>query len=188
MQCAIGHCGHCQFGPAFVCKDGPGFTAGRVEPLLRDTGAVMADANAPSSRCGNSPRATAASSACSTARMSSWRWPATVDIALLPGGHQRDDPGPLRPLPGRGLDHHRTRRRADLQVRASSSALVTIGACATAGGIQALRNFKNVRSSSRRVRLRNISPRSRLRPRSPTMCRWISSCAAARSTSISCWR
>lgn len=23
MQCAIGFCGHCQFGPDFVCKDGP---------------------------------------------------------------------------------------------------------------------------------------------------------------------
>jgi NAD(P)H-flavin reductase len=23
MQCAIGFCGHCQFGPTFVCKDGP---------------------------------------------------------------------------------------------------------------------------------------------------------------------
>ncbi len=23
MHCAIGHCGHCQLGPAFVCKDGP---------------------------------------------------------------------------------------------------------------------------------------------------------------------
>jgi coenzyme F420-reducing hydrogenase gamma subunit len=31
-----------------------------------------------------------------------------------------------------------------LQVRRQSKALVTIGACATAGGIQALRNFKNV--------------------------------------------
>ena len=30
------------------------------------------------------------------------------------------------------------------QVRSSSKCLVTIGACATAGGIQALRNFKNV--------------------------------------------
>jgi NAD(P)H-flavin reductase len=25
MQCAIGFCGHCQFGPTFVCKDGPVF-------------------------------------------------------------------------------------------------------------------------------------------------------------------
>jgi NAD(P)H-flavin reductase len=23
MKCAIGVCGHCQFGPAFACKDGP---------------------------------------------------------------------------------------------------------------------------------------------------------------------
>lgn len=23
MKCAVGWCGHCQFGPAFVCKDGP---------------------------------------------------------------------------------------------------------------------------------------------------------------------
>lgn len=23
MQCAVGFCGHCQFGPAFICKDGP---------------------------------------------------------------------------------------------------------------------------------------------------------------------
>ena len=35
MKCAIGFCGHCQFGPAFICKDGPVFTAGQVEPLLR---------------------------------------------------------------------------------------------------------------------------------------------------------
>jgi NAD(P)H-flavin reductase len=23
MKCAVGFCGHCQFGPSFVCKDGP---------------------------------------------------------------------------------------------------------------------------------------------------------------------
>jgi NAD(P)H-flavin reductase len=23
MKCGIGHCGHCQFGPTFICKDGP---------------------------------------------------------------------------------------------------------------------------------------------------------------------
>jgi len=34
MKCAIGICGHCQFGPAFICKDGPVFTADRIEPLL----------------------------------------------------------------------------------------------------------------------------------------------------------
>jgi NAD(P)H-flavin reductase len=25
MQCATGHCGHCQIGGKFVCKDGPVF-------------------------------------------------------------------------------------------------------------------------------------------------------------------
>lgn len=34
MKCAIGHCGHCQLGPAFVCKDGPVFTWDRMAPLL----------------------------------------------------------------------------------------------------------------------------------------------------------
>jgi NAD(P)H-flavin reductase len=35
MKCAIGHCGHCQFGPAFVCKDGPVMRYDRVARLLR---------------------------------------------------------------------------------------------------------------------------------------------------------
>jgi NAD(P)H-flavin reductase len=34
MKCAIGLCGHCQFGPAFVCKDGPVFRYDRVAPFL----------------------------------------------------------------------------------------------------------------------------------------------------------
>lgn len=38
------------------------------------------------------------------------------------------------------------------QVRRSSKVLVTIGACATAGGIQALRNFKDVREFTSMVR------------------------------------
>ena len=36
------------------------------------------------------------------------------------------------------------------ELRAQSKLLVTIGACATAGGIQALRNFKDVREFTRR--------------------------------------
>jgi NAD(P)H-flavin reductase len=30
MKCAIGHCGHCQFGSDFVCKDGPVDTWARL--------------------------------------------------------------------------------------------------------------------------------------------------------------
>jgi NAD(P)H-flavin reductase len=34
MNCAVGLCGHCQFGPVFVCKDGPVFTYEQVQPYL----------------------------------------------------------------------------------------------------------------------------------------------------------
>jgi NAD(P)H-flavin reductase len=34
MNCAVGLCGHCQFGPSFVCKDGPVFPFDRVRSLL----------------------------------------------------------------------------------------------------------------------------------------------------------
>lgn len=35
MNCAIGLCGHCQFGPTFVCKDGPVVRYDKVASLLR---------------------------------------------------------------------------------------------------------------------------------------------------------
>lgn len=38
MQCAVGRCGHCQFGGAFVCRDGPVFDWGQVESLLAHRG------------------------------------------------------------------------------------------------------------------------------------------------------
>jgi NAD(P)H-flavin reductase len=34
MNCAVGLCGRCQFGPVFVCKDGPVFTYERLQPYL----------------------------------------------------------------------------------------------------------------------------------------------------------
>ena len=34
MECAIGLCGHCQFGPFFVCRDGPVFLYDRVSAFL----------------------------------------------------------------------------------------------------------------------------------------------------------
>ncbi|UCE32317.1 MAG: FAD/NAD(P)-binding protein [Burkholderiales bacterium] len=34
MKCALGHCGHCQFGPSFVCKDGPVFAYSELAPLM----------------------------------------------------------------------------------------------------------------------------------------------------------
>jgi NAD(P)H-flavin reductase len=35
MKCAVGHCGHCQLGPHFICKDGPVFSLTEVDWLWR---------------------------------------------------------------------------------------------------------------------------------------------------------
>ena len=34
MSCAMGLCGHCQLGPAFVCKDGPVFDYPTIKPYM----------------------------------------------------------------------------------------------------------------------------------------------------------
>jgi len=34
MKCGVGLCGHCQYGPHFICKDGPVFSYERIRPLL----------------------------------------------------------------------------------------------------------------------------------------------------------
>ena len=34
MKCAVGFCGHCQFGPAFICKDGPIFRYDKVKQFF----------------------------------------------------------------------------------------------------------------------------------------------------------
>ncbi len=34
MKCGIGLCGHCQYGPTFVCKDGPVFRYDQIEPFF----------------------------------------------------------------------------------------------------------------------------------------------------------
>jgi NAD(P)H-flavin reductase len=34
MKCAIGFCGHCQYGGTFICRDGPVFSYDRLSPLL----------------------------------------------------------------------------------------------------------------------------------------------------------
>jgi NAD(P)H-flavin reductase len=35
MQCAVGLCGHCQLGPAFVCREGPVLRYDVIAPLLK---------------------------------------------------------------------------------------------------------------------------------------------------------
>jgi coenzyme F420-reducing hydrogenase gamma subunit len=71
---------------------------------------------------------------------------AEVDIANFPEASRAVAKGPydLSLVEGSITTPHDAERIH--QVRRSSKFLVTIGACATAGGIQALRNFKDVKS------------------------------------------
>jgi len=66
-----------------------------------------------------------------------------IDIAYFPEATSRVDPGPyeLSLVEGSITTPHDAERIRD--IRARSKTLVTIGACATAGGIQALRNFRD---------------------------------------------
>jgi NAD(P)H-flavin reductase len=34
MKCAVGFCGHCQYGPSFICKDGPVLPYDRIRSLF----------------------------------------------------------------------------------------------------------------------------------------------------------
>ena len=38
MKCALGHCGHCQYGPLFVCKNGPVFSYEELKPYFAKPG------------------------------------------------------------------------------------------------------------------------------------------------------
>lgn len=38
MQCAVGHCGHCQYGEKFICRDGPVFPYREIAALFGQRG------------------------------------------------------------------------------------------------------------------------------------------------------
>ena len=38
MKCAAGLCGRCQYGPHFICRDGPVFRYDEVAALFREPG------------------------------------------------------------------------------------------------------------------------------------------------------
>lgn len=38
MECALGHCGHCQYGGLFICKNGPVLAYSRIKPLFGKAG------------------------------------------------------------------------------------------------------------------------------------------------------
>ena len=95
----------------------------------------------------------------------------------------------VRRPPRRGLDQHARAGRGDRPTcGARTTLLVTIGACATAGGIQALRNWGDeTELPGRGLRPSRVHRVAGVpRRRSPTTSRSTPSCAAARSIPASC--
>ena len=128
----------------------------------------MSGAASRRSRCGSSPPATAASSRLLDCEDELLAVAGAVEIAHFLEATSATSRGPydLSLVEGSITTPHDAERIRE--VRRASRVLVTIGACATAGGIQALRNFADVervpsvvyagRTTSRRWRRRRRSP------------------------------
>ena len=170
MQCAIGAtAATASSARRSSASDGPVFAYDRVAPLADGAGAVMA-ATEPKLAVWKFASCDGCQLTLLDCEDELLALAGRIEIALLPRGVERGRRRPLRPLAGRGLDHHGGRRRAHPARSAQQSRrLVTIGACATAGGIQALRNFADVDDfiAARLRRARSTSRRSPPRRRSP---------------------
>ena len=188
MHCAVRQCGHCQLGPLFICADGPVVTWTVAAPLLAVR--AMVSRRRPTNGRGLEVRVVRRLPALA-ARLrgrAAGRRRSGAD-RLLPRSDAGDGRRTIRHLARRGLGHDRARRGARIKdIRAASRRLVTIGACATAGGVQALRNYSDVDDFVRivyavpRVTSRRCRRRRRSAPTSPS----TSSSAAAPSTGTSC--
>ncbi|MEM6931098.1 MAG: oxidoreductase, partial [Myxococcota bacterium] len=74
-----------------------------------------------------------------------------IDIAYFPEASSRTEPGPWDVSLVEGSITTEHDRQRILEIRRQSTTLVTIGACATAGGIQALRDHADVPEWTRLV-------------------------------------
>lgn len=111
-----------------------------------------------------------------------------VEIAWFPEASSRLQPGPydIALVEGSITTPHDAQRI--LEVRQSARIVVTIGACATAGGIQSLKNWADMKTICDAFTLdQSISPRWPLPLQSPTTSRSTMSYEVARSVGISCW-
>ena len=145
MKCAIGHCGHCQLGPDAHLPGRPGVPLRRASSRCCGCGSCDGAASR-SSRSGSSPPATAASSALLDCEDELLALAGEVEIAYFLEATQRDGRRArttCRSSRARSPPPQDAERIREVRAR-SRGALVTIGACATAGGIQALRNFADV--------------------------------------------
>ena len=143
MQCGFGRCGHCQLGPTLICRDGPVYPLDDHRPLVGRAGALRPIAP---------PKlAVWKFASCDGCQLSLLNCEdelltlaGEIEIAHFLEASSAVVPGPydLSLVEGSVTTPEDAKRIKE--IRRNSRRLVTIGACATAGGIQALRNFADV--------------------------------------------
>ena len=143
MQCGIGLCGHCQMGKSFVCKDGPVFSRRELGEIAGRGGSVMAVSK------GDKPLRVgvvkfASCDGCQLGFLDIG--PALLDIGVKyqivefgEASSNRSPDGPFDILFVEGSISTDEQAHHIRHMRDRATVLVTIGACATSGGIQALR-------------------------------------------------
>ncbi len=141
MQCGIGLCGHCQLGPILVCRDGPVVGYALAESAADHPGVVMTKPTLAVWKLASCDGCQLTLLDCEDELLT---LPGVVTIAHFLEASSAVQPGPYDiSLVEGSITTARDAERI-LQIREQSRILVTIGACATAGGIQALRNFGDV--------------------------------------------
>ena len=152
MHCAVKLCGHCQLGPYFVCADGPIF---RWDQIARpDGGAGAVSATSPPS-----PRVAvfkmASCDGCQLqlldAEEALLELAGAIEIVNFAEATSHVEPGPYDVTLVEGSISTAEQIEQVKGIREASSFLITIGACATSGGVQALRNGTRARETMRYV-------------------------------------
>ena len=143
MQCGVGWCGHCQLGPLLLCRDGPVVGYDVARPLL-EVEELCGDGQ---TACGRVEVRLLRRMPTHPARLRGRTadcWPSRCRSPPSPRRPVRSSAAPTMCRWSRGRSPHRPTSARIREIREQSGVLVAIGACATAGGIQALRNFADV--------------------------------------------
>ncbi len=145
MKCAVGLCGHCQYGPSSSARTGRSSASTASASVLRARGLSDAERKRPKLAVWKFSSCDGCQLRLLDCEDELLAVAGAVDIAYFREATSRSSKGPydLSLVEGSITTPHDAERIRE--VRRRSRHLVTIGACATAGGIQALRNFRDVK-------------------------------------------
>ena len=146
MKCGLGLCGHCQWGPFFVCKDGPVFRYDAVMDWFERREVLTNGLEKKAPAFGLEIRLLRRLPAVAPGLSKQGCWPSParwIGLFSVEASRAMGKGSPDLTLVDGSIT---TAHDAELiqKVRRDSKYLVALGTCACSGGIQALRNFKDV--------------------------------------------